>query len=321
MSADQAIRIGTRGSRLALWQANAVRDALIAAHALAGGRIEIVPIRTSGDRIQDRPLAEAGGKGLFSKEIEAALLNGSIDLAVHSAKDMETFLPAGLMIAACLEREDARDALIARDGATLASLPQGARLGTASLRREALLKRARPDLVTELLRGNVPTRVQRVESGDLDATLLAAAGLRRLGLESHIAELLPLESFPPSCGQGVVAIECRNDDSATRDLLAAIDDPAASTALACERAVRAALGGSCRTPVAGHARIESGALHFSGIVLTPDGGEAYEATVRGSPAEAEALGRSAGEDILRRAPLAFLQYTTLGVPPAIGATG
>ena len=186
--ADKApIRIGTRGSRLALWQAGSARDALVAAHGLAPHTIEIVPIKTSGDKIRDRPLSEAGGKGLFSKEIEAALLAGEIDLAVHSAKDMETHLPDGLTIGACLPREDVRDALVARDAPTFEALPQGARVGTASLRREALLRRVRPDLRIELLRGNVPTRVRKVESGELDATLLAAAGLKRIEIgRAHV---------------------------------------------------------------------------------------------------------------------------------------
>ena len=182
-----------------------------------------MPIKTSGDLIRDRPLSEAGGKGLFSKEIEAALMSATINLAVHSAKDMETVLPEGLMIGACLEREDVRDALIARDARSLDDLPQGARIGSASLRRRALVLRARPDLRIELLRGNVPTRVAKVESGEFDATLLASAGLKRIGLEQKIAALLPLEHFPPACGQGTIAIECRADDARVRDLLAPID--------------------------------------------------------------------------------------------------
>ncbi len=225
MTATASVRIGTRGSRLALWQANAVRDALLAAHRLPPDSVEIVTIKTSGDVIRDRPLAEAGGKGLFTKEIEAALLSESISIAVHSAKDMETVLPDRLIVGATLPREDVRDALIARDAGSLDTLPKGARVGTASLRRSALLKRARPDIETALLRGNVPTRLRRVAAGDFDATLLAAAGLNRLGLASAITELLPLETFPPACGQGIIAIECRAADAKIRDLLAAIDDP------------------------------------------------------------------------------------------------
>ncbi len=306
------IRIGTRGSRLALWQANAVRDALAAVHGLAGQEIEIVPIKTSGDRIRDRPLSEAGGKGLFSKEIEAALLAGSIDMAVHSAKDMETFLVDGLVIGACLEREDVRDALVAKSAATLDAVPQGARVGTASLRREALLRRLRPDLAIELLRGNVPTRVAKVESGELDATLLAAAGLKRIGLEDKITALLPLDKFPPACGQGTIAIECRGEDSRVIDLLGGIDHRQTSHALACERAFLAALGGSCKTPVAGYARLDGLLLRLDGILLSEDGRESYQATASGDPADAAGIGREAGVDILRKAPAGFLKRLGVG---------
>lgn len=302
----ERIRIGTRGSRLALWQAGAVRDALA-----TGGRqtdaIEIVPIRTSGDAIRDRPLSEAGGKGLFSKEIEAALLAGTIDLAVHSAKDMETFLSPGLMIGACLEREDVRDALVSRSARSVDDLPQGARVGSASLRREALLRRARPDLEITLLRGNVPTRVAKVESGEFDATLLAVAGLKRIGLEDKVAALLPLEEFPPACGQGTIAIECRADDRQMLDILAAIDHRATSQALACERAFLAALDGSCKTPIAGYARPEALLLRIDGVVLSEDGRESYEASASGDAGDAVGIGRAAGEEIRRKAPAAFLR--------------
>jgi hydroxymethylbilane synthase len=303
----ERIRIGTRGSRLALWQAGAVRDALMAAHGLANEVIEIVPIKTSGDLIRDRPLSEAGGKGLFSKEIEAALLAGSIDLAVHSAKDMETLLPDGLAIGACLPREDVRDALIARGARSVAELPPGARVGSASLRRRALLLRVRSDLRIELLRGNVPTRVAKVESGEFDATLLAAAGLKRIGLQDKITALLPLEKFPPACGQGTIAIECRADDARAHDLLAPIDHRESSQALACERAFLAALDGSCKTPIAGYARIEDGTFRFDGLVLSEDGSESYAASGSGELANAAEVGRAAGLEVLKKAPLAFLQ--------------
>jgi hydroxymethylbilane synthase len=301
------LRIGTRGSRLALWQANAARDALAAANALDPEEIEIAVIRTSGDRIQDRSLAEAGGKGLFTKEIEEALLAGSVHVAVHSAKDMQTFLPAGLAIGACLAREDVRDALIARSADSLESLPPGARVGTASLRREALIRRARPDVTIGLLRGNVPTRLNRVVAGEFDATLLAAAGLRRLGLEQHVSAMLPPEKFPPACGQGAVAIECRADDRPIRDLLAAIDHHPTSMEIECERAFLTALDGSCRSPIAGSARAEGESLHFDGILLSEDGGEFYEASTSGAITDAAAIGRRAGEDIRRRAPASFLE--------------
>ena len=306
------LRIGTRGSRLALWQANAVRDALAAAHAFDPAEIEIVIIRTSGDRIQDRSLAEAGGKGLFTKEIEEALIVGSVQLAVHSAKDMQTFLPASLAIGACLAREDVREALIARSADSLESLPPGARVGTASLLRAALIRRARPDVTIGLLRGNVPTRLARVVGGEFDATLLAAAGLRRLGLDEHVSAMLPPEKFPPACGQGAVAIECRADDRPIRDLLAAIDHHPTSTAIECERAFLAALDGSCRSPIAGCARADGGSLRFDGILLSEDGSEFYEASVSGATAEAAAIGRRAGEEIRRRAPASFLAQLGIG---------
>jgi hydroxymethylbilane synthase len=312
MAEQTPIRIGTRGSKLALWQAGAVRDALVAAHRLEPDAFEIVPITTSGDRIRDRPLSEAGGKGLFSEEIEAALRTGEIDLAVHSAKDMETALPQGLMVGACLEREDVRDALVARNGVALDALASGARVGTASLRREALLRRARPDLRVELLRGNVPTRVGKVDTGEVDAALLAAAGLKRLGMESRISELMPLESFPPACGQGTIAIECRANDSRMRERLAAIDHAETSAALACERAFLGALDGSCKTPVAGYARIEGGVLRFDGVILSEDGHESYEASGFGDPADAASIGGTAGQDVRRRAPAAFLKRLGIG---------
>ena len=312
MAQTRPVRIGTRGSRLALWQAGAVRDALSRAHALPAEAFEIVPIRTSGDRIQDRALVEAGGKGLFTKEIEEALLSGAVDLAVHSAKDMQTFLPAGLIIGAYLEREDVRDALIAPGFARMEDLPPGARLGTASLRREALARRARPDLAIELIRGNVPTRLKRVEAGEFHATMLASAGLRRLGLDDHITAMLPLAAFPPACGQGAVAIECRMDDASTREFLAAIDHRETDLAVTCERAFLAVLNGSCRTPIAGYARLDGGDVRFDGILLSPDGVESYAASVSGNPSEAAAIGRDAGHEIRGRAPPAFLESLGIG---------
>jgi hydroxymethylbilane synthase len=312
LAQTRPIRIGTRGSRLAMRQAEAVRDALTAAHALAAEDVEVVAIKTSGDRIRDRALAEAGGKGLFTKEIESALSSGDVDLAVHSAKDMETFLPVGLTIGAVLEREDARDALVAHEAASLEALPQGGLIGSASVRRQALLKRARPDLRFALLRGNVPTRLKRVEAGDFDATLLAAAGLKRLGLADRITQLLPLDDFPPACGQGAVAVECRADDRRMRGLLAAIDHRETTQAVACERAFLAALDGSCHTPVAGHAHIEDGLLRFHGILLSEDGGEFYEAGQSGAAENAEAIGQAAGKEIRRRAPASFLERLGIG---------
>jgi hydroxymethylbilane synthase len=225
---------------------------------------------------------------------------------------METFLPPGLAIGAVLEREDARDALVAHQAVSLVALPSGALIGSASIRREALLRRVRPDFTFALLRGNVPTRLKRVEDGDFDATLLAAAGLKRLGLADRVTELLPTDRFVPSCGQGIVAIECREDDRRIRDLLAAINHHETACALACERAFLAALDGSCRTPIAGHAQVAIGRVRFNGILLGEEGREFYEADGCGAAEDAEAIGRRAGEDIRNRAPDAFLERLGIG---------
>ncbi len=307
MAQTKLIRIATRGSQLALWQAEAVRAALARAHDLAPADLEVVVIKTTGDKTTDRALADVGGKGLFTKEIEAALLSGEADIAVHSAKDMETVLPDGLTIGAVLEREDPRDALIAHEATSLDTLRDGALIGSASLRREALLRRKRPDLNFTLLRGNVPTRLERVRAGDFDATLLAAAGLKRLGLAEHITAMLPMDEVLPACGQGVVAIECRADDARMRDMLAAIDHQATAQALACERAFLGALDGSCRTPIAGHARVDGAQLRFDGLLLALDGSEAYAADLSGAAEDAATIGRAAGEDIRQHAPADFLK--------------
>ncbi len=257
------LRIGSRGSALALVQAREVQSRLAKACGLPAGRIEITAIRTTGDMIQDRPLAEAGGKGLFTKEIEEALLAGAIDLAVHSAKDMPTVLPAGLVLTAFLPREDARDAFISRKAKTLGGLPRGAIVGTASPRRQALVKRLRPDLGITPLRGNVETRLRKLEAGDADATLLAVAGLKRLGLLAAATMVFDIDEFLPAVGQGAIGIETRADDMRTRALVAAIDDADTATALAAERAFLAVLDGSCRTPIAGHARVTMAASAFA----------------------------------------------------------
>ena len=298
----QSIRIGTRGSPLALAQARMVRDALMARWP---GEIEIVTIRTTGDRIQDRPLSEAGGKGLFTKEIEEALLAGAIDLAVHSAKDMPTLLPDGLMLAACLPREDVRDAFISRKASRVQDLPQGAVVGTASLRRQAMVKRLRPDVAVAPLRGNVETRLRKLEAGEVDATLLALAGLKRLGLADKATALLDAQEFLPAVGQGAITIETRIDDARTRALLAEIDHADTSIALACERAFLAVLDGSCRTPIAGYAVLDGDTLSFRGMILRPGGSEAHETSRTGNRGDAVALGADAGAELKRRAPADF----------------
>src|SRR4051812_16710718 len=281
------------------------RAALATAHGWSEDEIEIVTIRTSGDRIQDRPLSQAGGKGLFTKEIEEALLAGAIDLAVHSAKDMPTALPDGLILAACLPREDVRDAFISRKVASLRDLPPGAVLGTASLRRQAMVKRLRPDFSVVPLRGNVETRLKKLEAGEVDATLLALAGLKRLGLAEQATALLDVQEFLPAVGQGAITIEAGVDDARTRELLARIDHADTSVALAAERAFLAVLDGSCRTPIAGHAILDGDALSFRGMILRPDGSEAHETSRAGSRKDAAALGADAGAELKRRAPADF----------------
>ena len=295
------LRIGTRGSPLALAQARLLRQRLSAAHGLDDERVLLEVIRTTGDMIRDRPLTDAGGKGLFTKEIEEALACGAIDLAVHSAKDMPTELPAGLVIAAVLPREDPRDVFISRKAKSLPELPRGAVVGTASLRRQALVKHLRSDLSVVTFRGNVETRLRKLEDGAVDATLLALAGLKRLGLDKQATALLPVDEFLPAVGQGIIAIEARADDARTRALLAAIDHADTATALAVERAFLAALDGSCRTPIAGHARVDAGQINFRGLIARPNGTEVLQCERRGSVADALALGADAGRELKARA--------------------
>jgi len=300
------LRIGSRGSPLALVQARQAQVALARACGIAAETIEITIIRTSGDTIADRPLADAGGKGLFTKEIEEALLSGAIDFAVHSSKDIPAVLPKGLALAAFLPREDPRDALISNAAKCLGDLPSNARVGTSSPRRQALLKRARPDLRIVPLRGNVETRLRKIDAGEMDAAVLAVAGLKRLGLFSDAATALEVDTFLPAVGQGAIAIETRADDATARAHAAAIDDAGTHIALAAERAFLAALGGSCRTPIAGHARLDGDALIFRGLVAKTDGSDAIEVSRRGRSVEAAALGADAGHEIKRRAGTDFL---------------
>jgi hydroxymethylbilane synthase len=298
---SSVLRIGSRGSPLALVQAREVQNRLAAACGLDPADIEIKIIRTTGDAIQDRPLAEAGGKGLFTKEIEEALLSGTIDLAVHSSKDMTTALPAGLALSAFLPREDARDAFISHKAQSLHDLPAGATVGTASLRRAAMVKRLRPDLGIVPLRGNVETRLRKIEEGVADATLLAVAGLKRLGLFSAATALLDLDEFLPAVGQGAIGIETRADDAKTLTLVGKIGDADTATALAAERAFLTVLDGSCRTPIGGHARVNGGTVRFRGIIVKPDGSEAFEVSREGPRAQAAELGADAGRELKDRA--------------------
>ena len=297
-----SLRIGTRGSPLALAQTHIVRTKLALAHRIDLENLTVEVIKTTGDQIQDRPLSEAGGKGLFTKELDSALLANVIDLAVHSSKDLPTRLPSEIIIAGYLLREDPRDALISHTGQTLDELAPGSIVGTASLRRAAQIKRRRPDLQTTLLRGNVETRLRKVREGEIDATLLAAAGLNRLGLKHHISALLSLEDFPPAVGQGAIGITCRSNDPETRKALDPLLDQATGYALMAERAFLTTLDGSCRTPIAGYAQILGDELHFYGEVLKEDGSAFVCVRRAGRALDATKLGADAGHELLLRLP-------------------
>jgi hydroxymethylbilane synthase len=302
----ETLRIGTRGSALALAQAHETRARLMQAHALPEEAFEIVVIKTSGDQIQDRPLSEVGGKGLFTKEIEEAMLDGRIDLAVHSSKDMPTVLPDGLILSAFLPREDVRDAFISPKAERLQDLPQGAVVGSSSLRRQAMIKRLRPDIDVVMYRGNVQTRLRKLEEGAVDATLLAYAGLKRLGLSEVVTSLLEPEDFLPAVGQGAICIESRENDEKTLRLLAAIHDPETQIRLDAEREFLAVLDGSCRTPIGGLALVDGEKISFRGTVLKPDGSEVHNVERQGSVSDAETIGREAGEALKAMAGPDFL---------------
>ena len=296
------LKLGTRGSPLALWQAHAVRDALVKAHGWETEAVSVEVIRTTGDAITDRALALAGGKGLFTKELEEALLDRRIDLAVHSAKDMATTLPDGLHIVGYLPRADVRDALILREGSSLADLKQGAKVGTASLRREAQLRRLRPDLQVSLLRGNVQRRLDKVMSGEFDATLLALAGLTRLGLADKVSAVLDVGHFLPAVGQGAVAIETRFGDIAVDVQIAPVTSQNTGLALRVERAFLREMDGSCRTPIAGLAEVFGDEIRFRGVVLSPDGTAYYEIVRHGPSNRALELGMNTGRELRAMVP-------------------
>jgi hydroxymethylbilane synthase len=303
------LRLGTRGSKLALIQTGLVRDALAAAvPALAApDAIEVVVIKTTGDMIQDRALSEAGGKGLFVKEIEEAMLSGRIDAAVHSMKDMPTAQPPGLVISAFLPREDVRDVLIAGDIKRIADLKKGAVIGSAALRRKAQLLHLRPDLQVVNFRGNVDTRLAKQAAGEVDATLLALAGLKRLGL-GHVGTPISEEEMLPAVGQGAVCIECRSNDTSTRGWLAAVDHAPTAICVAAEHAMLAVLDGSCRTPIAGHATLGAGGtLHLRGMILKPDGSQVIATERTGAAKDAAALGKDAGLELKQRGGPGFLE--------------
>ncbi len=302
MTASPPFILGTRGSPLALAQADETRRRLAEAHGWASERIGLRIIRTSGDAIQDRLLAEAGGKGLFTKEIDLALIAGEIDAAVHSAKDLPTVTPDGVALAGFLPREDVRDALISAAADAVEDLPHGASLGAASPRRRAQALRLRPDLRVELLRGNVETRLRKAESGAIGATLLAMAGLKRLGLVHRARAPLDLDAFLPAVGQGAIALTARAGDARALDALAAIADAPTFAELAAERAFLAELEGSCRTPIAGLARVAEGRLRFKGQALRTDGSERFEIAAEGAAADAAQLGAEAGRTLKGRLP-------------------
>lgn len=307
MAQSPFLRIGTRGSALALAQANQVRTMLAHAHGVDEAEIIIEVIKTTGDAILDRPLSEAGGKGLFTKEIEEALVAGHIDLAVHSSKDMPTVLPDGLGLVAFPKREDVRDGFIGHKAMTIAELPGGAVIGSASLRRQAQILRERPDLKVVIFRGNVPTRLEKVSTGVVAGTLLAMAGLRRLALASHVTEIIPTDRFLPAVGQGAIAIETRLVDTRTRELVAPLNDAPTEAALIAERAFLAVLDGSCRTPIAGLATLAGDHLSFTGEILRPDGSESHLARREGVVADAAALGKDAASELKGRAGSGFFQ--------------
>lgn len=295
------LRIGTRGSPLALAQANDVRARLIAAHGLAGDAVTIRVIKTSGDIIQDRPLSEVGGKGLFTKEIEEALLANEIDLAVHSMKDVPTVLPDDLYISTILKREDVRDAFISLKYKSLAGMPAGAIVGTSSLRRQAQVKRARPDLTVIDFRGNVETRLKKIADGIADATFLAHAGLNRLKLADRITAAIDTTAMLPAVAQGAVGIEIRSTDTATAKALAPLNHPETAICVTAERAFLAKLEGSCRTPIGGLAELTGSNLTLRGEILTPDGKACHATVLTGLAGQAEQIGIDAAQNLLDRA--------------------
>lgn len=301
------IRIGTRGSKLALAQAYQLHDRLMTAHDLELDDFEITIIKTTGDIITDKPLAEFGGKGLFTKEIEDALIASDIDVAVHSMKDMPTKLPDGLEISCLLPREDVRDAFISPKAASLPELPKGSVFGTSSLRRQAQVKLLRPDLKVIPYRGNVGTRLRKLEDGVADATMLAYAGLRRLEIEDCVTALMDVDEMLPAIAQGAIGVETRIGDERIARYLSPLHDQTTSICVDTERAFLAELDGSCRTPIAGLARLDGDKLHFRGQILTPDGSLSYEAERLGSAGDGIVMGVDAAQELLGLAGPDFLR--------------
>lgn len=295
---DSVIRIATRGSRLALWQAEHVRDRLLRLNP--GLAVELIVMKTTGDKILDTPLAKIGGKGLFVKELEQAMLEERADLAVHSMKDVPVELPPELHIACVLTREDPRDCLLARAGGDLGTLPQGAVVGTSSLRRRSQLRALRPDLDLRDLRGNVTTRLDKLANGEFDAIVLALAGLKRLGLDAGVTARFATTDMLPAIGQGIIGIECRRGDARIEALIAPLHDGDAGDAIAAERALNATLQGGCQVPIAGHAVLDGNGLTIAGLVASLDGREFIRAEASGARKDAAALGAAVGRQLLDR---------------------
>jgi hydroxymethylbilane synthase len=294
---EHTLRIATRQSRLALWQAEHVAALLREAHP--GLKVELVPMTTQGDRILDRPLANIGGKGLFIKELELAMSEQRADIAVHSMKDVPSELPPGMILAAMLPRADPRDAFVSLRHKTFASLPHGARVGTSSLRRQCQLKHARPDLELVTLRGNVDTRLRKLEEEGFDAIILAAAGLKRLGLENRITQYFDTRDSVPAVGQGIIGIECRADDATNIAFVRALNDAEAWQCCAAERAFAHRLEGSCQSPIAGFAALQGDRLQLNGVIGSPDGREVYRGSTGGSLDDAQRIGVALAETLLK----------------------
>ncbi len=306
------LRIATRQSRLALWQAQHVAGKLREAHP--GLVVELVPMTTQGDRILDRSLASVGGKGLFIKELEVAMAEGRADIAVHSMKDVPTDMPPGMTLAAMLTRADPHDAFVSLRHASFSSLPQGARVGTSSLRRQCQLKYARPDLELLTLRGNVETRLRKLQEEQYDAIVLAAAGLIRLGLENRITHRFDIEQFVPAVGQGIIGIECRSDDARSIELVRALNDTLAWQCCEAERAFALRLQGSCQSPIAGYSQIQGGQIQLRGVVGSPDGQEIYRGVHSGAVADLQSVGTALADRLLDAGARTLLEKLRLSQP-------
>lgn len=295
---QETIRIATRKSPLAMWQAEYVRDRLMEAHP--GLQVELLGMTTQGDKILDSPLAKIGGKGLFVKELEVRMLEGGADIAVHSMKDVPVEFPEGLHLSVICEREDPRDAFVSNNYKSLDDLPQGAKVGTSSMRRQCQIRAIRPDLEILDLRGNVNTRLKKLDEGQYDAIILAAAGLIRLGFNERITQLIETDTSLPAIGQGAVGIECRSDDPRVNELLAPLNDAPTQTRVLAERAMNNRLEGGCQVPIAGHAVLEGDQITLRGLVGEPDGSNTVRGEISGPASEAESLGTQLADDLLAR---------------------